>query len=92
LGSSSNKHLEAGVDEKIDVDWIPLKRYLELYDETPDAVKARVKKKLWARGVHYNVPEGAGTWISIKAVNAWAAGQMAALAANLGSAPEPGAV
>ena len=54
------------------VDWIPLKRYLDLYDETKAAVENRIARKIWKLGVEYNRPAGAGTWISIKAVNAWA--------------------
>lgn len=54
------------------VDWIPLKRYLQLYGETKAAVANRTARGLWVRGKHYNVVKGGGTWVSIKAVNEWA--------------------
>lgn len=54
------------------VDWIPRRRYLELYGETGAAVTMRIAKNHWRQGVEYNVPKGGGLWISIKAVNDWA--------------------
>lgn len=53
-------------------DWIPKKLYLELYKETDAAVHKRIVSKVWKAGVQYARPEGAGLWISIKGVNAWA--------------------
>lgn len=54
------------------VDWIPRRRYMQLYGETEAVINNRIARKQWVLGVHYNRPEGGGTWISIKAVNAWA--------------------
>jgi hypothetical protein len=54
------------------VDWIPLKRYLELYKETEDTVLKRIQRGHWQAGIHYSRPEGGGRWISIKAINEWA--------------------
>jgi hypothetical protein len=56
------------------VDWIPRKRYLELYGETNGAVLNRIARKQWVEGVQYSKPPGGGMWISIKGVNAWASG------------------
>jgi hypothetical protein len=66
-----------GSNERIEVDWVPFKRYIELFKETEDAVRHRMKSGAWEKGVHYNVPKGAGVWISLRAINAWAAGQAA---------------
>jgi hypothetical protein len=66
-------------DDKIAeaIDWIPLKRYLELYKETEGAVKQRCLSGAWKKGTHWNVPPGAGKWLSLRAINAWAASQAA---------------
>ncbi len=58
------------------LDWIPKKAYMDLYGETADVINKRCRPGGgWKRGVHFNKPEGGGIWISIKAVNAWAATQ-----------------
>ena len=54
------------------LDWLPKKRYLELYGETAATIDNRIARKIWTLGVEYTRPPGAGVWISIKAVNAWA--------------------
>lgn len=54
------------------VDWIPKKRYLELYGETNATVLKRIARGHWVAGVHYSRPEGANQWFSIKAINEWA--------------------
>lgn len=55
------------------VDWIPVKRYMQLYGESKAAINNRIARDLWTRGVHFNVVKGGGTWISIKGINEWAA-------------------
>lgn len=60
------------------VDWVPKKRYMELYGETTDTISKRCQPGgPWKRGVHYNKPPGGGLWLSIKAINEWAASQPA---------------
>lgn len=55
------------------IDWVPKKRYMEMYGETADTISKRCQPKgSWKRGVHYNKPPGGGLWISLKAVNEWA--------------------
>ena len=54
------------------MDWIPKKRYLQLYGETEAAVLKRISSKAWVEGVQWARPVGAGLWISIKGVNFWA--------------------
>lgn len=54
-------------------DWIPKKRYLDLYKESDEAIKKRIQKGFWKAGKQYSRPAGGGLWISIKGVNAWAA-------------------
>jgi len=55
------------------VDWIPKRRYLELYGDTNAAVLNRIARGQWVLGRQYGKPAGGGTWISIKGVNEWAA-------------------
>lgn len=55
------------------LDWIPKKRYLELFKETEAAVLKRIASKHWKPGEQYSRPEGGGLWISLKGVSAWAA-------------------
>lgn len=54
------------------VDWLPKRRYTELYGEPASTIDSRIQRKDWVDGVHYSRPKGGGLWISIKAVNAWA--------------------
>jgi hypothetical protein len=53
-------------------DWIPLKRYVKLYEDSEAAVRKRIATGDWKKGEQWSVPEGAGVWISIAGVNAWA--------------------
>lgn len=63
--------------EVLRIDWIPKRKYLELTGETDDAVKKRMREDgAWQRGVHWNKPDGGGVWISLRAVNRWAKGQL----------------
>lgn len=55
------------------LDWIPKKRYLELFKETEAAVLKRIANKHWKAGEQYSRPAGGGLWISLKGVSAWAA-------------------
>lgn len=55
------------------LDWIPLKRYLELTQETRPAIKKRIKTRAWMRGREFTTPHGADMWVSLSAVRAWAA-------------------
>lgn len=70
LGAAANDALLARVD------WIPLKRYLELYHDTKAAVRKRITIKAWKEGRQWSKPEGADIWISLNGVNAWAAGNV----------------
>jgi hypothetical protein len=56
-----------------ELDWIPLKRYLAIFEESKAAVAKRIAAGYWKAGKQYSRPEGAGLWISLKGVNAWAA-------------------
>jgi len=55
------------------MDWIPLKRYLELSGETREAVRKRIKVNAWKRGQQFSTPHGADIWVSLSGVRAWAA-------------------
>lgn len=55
-----------------ELDWVPLKRYLELYGESKAAVLKRIAGKHWRSSEQYSRPSGGGLWVSIKGVNAWA--------------------
>ena len=55
------------------LDWLPKHRYLELYDETDEAITKRMRSGVWKAGEQYSRPDGGGIWISVKGVNAWAA-------------------
>ena len=65
--------IEVPQSVKDQTDWIPLKRYMEWYGETKDAIVKRIKTGVWAAGVQWSRPEGAGIWVSQKGVNEWAA-------------------
>lgn len=54
------------------VDWLPKRRYMQLYGETAAVVANRIQRKIWVEGVHFSRPPGGGVWISLKAVNEWA--------------------
>lgn len=54
------------------VDFIPVRKYLDLYGETKAAVDMRIARGHWRKGVEFTVPKGGGLWISLRAVNDWA--------------------
>lgn len=60
----------------IALEWVPMDKYCELFNETPDMVDARLRRGHWLRGTHARVPAGSKQlWINIPAVNDWAAGK-----------------
>lgn len=54
------------------VDWIPKRRYIQLYGESEEVIKKRIAAGYWQKGVHFDFPDGSRMWISLRAVNAWA--------------------
>jgi hypothetical protein len=63
--------------------WVPAKLYMELYGETIDQIKHRVKSGIWRHGEHYTVPRGGSSWVNIPAIRQW-------LDASLPAAEEKG--
>lgn len=55
------------------LDWIPLRRYLEFFGENKETVRKRITSGKWQAGVVWSRPEGAGIWVSLKGLSAWAA-------------------
>lgn len=53
------------------VDFIPVRKYQELFGESKFAIDNRIRRGHWRKGLEYEVPKGGGLWISIKGVNAW---------------------
>lgn len=52
--------------------WIPMKTYLKLFPgETRAGIEARIARKVWKRGVHYNVPDKGRTWVCLTAIRQW---------------------
>lgn len=51
---------------------LPLKRYCELTGESANTVYQRVHKKIWREGIEYAKPQGAGVWVLLDGVRAWA--------------------
>ena len=52
---------------------LPIDIYCGLYGDTRDAIKKRIQKGHWNRGVHTIVPDGVkGIWINLEAVDKWA--------------------
>lgn len=66
------------------MDWIPLKRYLDLTGESREAIRKRIKIKAWKRGEQYSVPHGADVWVSLSGVRAWAARDIRELKEHVG--------
>lgn len=58
------------------LDWLPLPTYLELTKETEEAIRLRIRRGHWLRGVHVTHPAGSKhLWVNLKAVNEWAKGE-----------------
>lgn len=56
--------------------WIPLRTYLRLLpEETKSAIKMRIKRNQWQRGVHHNTPPGSNMWVNLHAIAKWASEQ-----------------
>lgn len=51
--------------------WIKLAKYCELTGDTPDAVYAKNRRKIWIEGVHYTKPADGCIWINTEEVDKW---------------------
>lgn len=51
---------------------VPLKKYCELHDTTPEAIRQRLSKGIWQVGLQVLEIEGTGRWVDLDAVDAWA--------------------
>lgn len=57
------------------LEWVRLPRYCELSGDTPDAVRARRRKRQWRDGVECKVDPGGNLWVNPAAVNRWITGE-----------------
>jgi len=51
---------------------LPLKRYCEISGENANTIYQRIHKGLWLEGEQYVKPFGAGVWVLLDGVRAWA--------------------
>jgi hypothetical protein len=50
--------------------WVRMKRYCEMYGDTPDAVHERRRRGKWIDGVHCQKVDG-NVWVNILEVRKW---------------------
>ncbi|CAJ48888.1 excisionase family protein [Bordetella avium] len=53
--------------------WVKLTKYCALSGDTPDAVYAKNRKRIWIEGIHYRKVEDGCIWINIEEVEKWVA-------------------
>jgi hypothetical protein len=53
------------------IKWIKVSRYCEITGDTPDAVYAKKRRRLWAEGVHFKKAPDGCLWINTEEVERW---------------------
>ena len=53
------------------VTWVLIPRIVQLFGYSEHAVRAKIKKGIWLRGVHYRKAPDGRIFISIEAVRRW---------------------
>lgn len=51
--------------------WVKLAKYCDLSGDTPDAVYAKNRRRIWLEGVHYRKAPDGCLWINTDEVNKW---------------------
>lgn len=68
----SDAEYSAWVAERMMGGWIPLRDYQRIYPaETQAKIDTRLARKVWKRGVHYEVPPQSRAWVNLLAIRAW---------------------
>jgi hypothetical protein len=55
------------------LEWVKLSKYCELAGDTVDAVKAKIKRGLWAEEKHYRKAADGRIYINLVEANLWIA-------------------
>lgn len=68
----SDEEYSAWVMEQLMGGWVPLAQYMRLYpEETKAKIDTRIARKVWIRGVHYEVPPQSRAWVNLIAIRVW---------------------
>lgn len=51
--------------------WVKINKYCELSGDTPDAIYAKNRRKIWTEGVHYKKAADGCLWINLEEVDKW---------------------
>ena len=51
--------------------WVKLNKYCERSGDTPDAIYAKNRRRIWTKGVHYKKAEDGCIWINTEEVDKW---------------------
>ena len=57
----------------VEVEWVKIPKYCELVGDTVEAVKAKIKRGLWAEEKHYRKAADGRIYISLREVSEWIA-------------------
>lgn len=53
------------------LEWVKLPKYCELAGDTVDAVKAKIKRGLWAQELHYRIAGDGRIYVNLVEANLW---------------------
>jgi len=51
--------------------WVKILRYCEISGDTPDAVYAKNRRRIWTEGIHYKKADDGCIWINTEEVEKW---------------------
>jgi len=59
------------------VNWVLIKRIVEMLGYTDDAIRAKIKRGVWREGIHWRKAPDGRIFINLKAIQAWVEGKAA---------------
>lgn len=68
----SDEEYSSWIVERMMGGWVPLAHYLRCYpEETQAKIDTRIARKVWKRGVHFQVPPQSRAWVNLIAIREW---------------------
>ena len=59
------------------MNWVLIKRIVEMLGYTDDAIRAKIKRGVWREGIHWRKAPDGRIFINLKAIQAWVEGKAA---------------
>jgi hypothetical protein len=57
------------------ITWVLIKRIVELFGYSDDAIRAKIKKAVWLQGIHWRKAPDGRIFINIEAIQRWIEGK-----------------